>query len=168
MVYIFGIKTNVFKKSNSMMSVLNYLKNEMNQVPRPWVYLSVPPPSHRIRGLVEGPCSFPGTARYLVFVKEPGSHLVCSSTIADLSRCTKCIIMKVVYFNLRRFFSCISIFFNFIKRILFRSRQRKSSRSEDDALPTLVTVASTDLSVNYDQVGNFSVRILVLPFSTLL
>lgn len=166
MVYIFGIKTNVFKKSNSMMSVLNYLKNEMNQVPRPWVYLSVPPPTHRIRGPVEGPCSFPGTARYLVFVKEPGSHLVCSSTIADVSRYTKCIIMKVVYFNLRRFFSCISIFFNFIKRILFRSRQRKSSRSEDDALPTLVTVASTDPPVSYDQVGNFSV--LVLPFSTLL
>ena len=100
----------------------------------------------------------------LSFVKEPGRHLVCSSTNADVSY-TKCIIMKVVHFNFRRFFSCFSILFNFIKRILFRSRQRKSSRSEDDVLPTLVTVAS-DPQVNYDQVGNFSV--LVLPLSTLL
>lgn len=100
----------------------------------------------------------------LSFVKEPGRHLVCSSTNADVSY-TKCIIMKVVHFNFRRFFSCFSILFNFIKRILFRSRQRKSSRSEDDVLPTLVTVAS-DPQVNHDQVGNFSV--LVLPLSTLL
>lgn len=100
----------------------------------------------------------------LSFVKEPGRHLVCSSTNADVSY-TKCIIMKVVHFNFRRFFSCFSILFNFIKRILFRSRQRKSSRSEDDILPTLVTVASHP-QVNYDQVGNFSV--LVLPLSTLL
>ena len=83
---------------------------------------------------------------------------------ADVSY-TKCIIMKVVHFNFRRFFSCFSILFNFIKRILFRSRQRKSSRSEDDVLPTLVTVAS-DPQVDHDQVGNFSV--LVLPLSTLL
>ena len=99
------------------------------------------------------------------FVKEPGRHLVCSSTNADVSPYTKCIIMKVVHFNFRRFFSCFSILFNFIKRILFRSRQRKSSRSEDDVLPTLVTVAS-DPPLNHDQVGNFSV--LVLPLSTLL
>lgn len=98
------------------------------------------------------------------FVKEPGRHLVCSSTYADVSY-TKYIIMKVVHFNFRRFFSCFSILFNFIKRILFRSRQRKSSRSEDDVLPTLVTVAS-DTPVNHDQVGNFSV--LVLPVSALL
>ena len=60
--------------------------------------------------------------------------------------------MKVVQFNFRRFFSCLSVFFNFLKRILFRGRQRKSSQSEDDALPTSVTVDSTDPA---DQVSNF-------------
>lgn len=147
------------------MLVSNYLKNEMNQVPRRHTLsatLSVPsPPSSGIlvsTMLVSRHRSLPS------FVKEPGRHLVCSSTNADVPY-TKCIIMKVVHFNFRRFFSCFSILFNFIKRILFRSRQRKSSRSEDDVLPTLVTVAS-DSPVNHDQVGNFSV--LVLPVSALL
>lgn len=149
------------------MLVSNYLKNEMNQVPRRHTLsatLSVPSPPSSGPRILWVPCSFPSTARYLVLWKEPGRHLVCSSTNADVSY-TKCIIMKVVHFNFRRFFSCFSILFNFIKRILFRSRQRKSSRSEDDVLPTLVTVAS-DPPVNHDQVGNFSV--LVLPVSALL
>ena len=149
------------------MLVSNYLKNEMNQVPRRHTLsatlsatLSVPsPPSS---GILVSTKLVSSHRSLSSFVKEPGRHLVCSSTNADVSY-TKCIIMKVVHFNFRRFFSCFSILFNFIKRILFRSRQRKSSRSEDDVLPTLVTVAS---DLNHDQVGNFSV--LVLPVSALL
>ena len=140
------------------MLVSNYLKNEMNQVPRRHTLsatLSVPsPPSS---GILVSTKLVSSHRSLSSFVKEPGRHLVCSSTNADVSY-TKCIIMKVVHFNFSRFFSCFSILFNFIKRILFRSRQRKSSRSEDDVLPTLVTVAS---DLNHDQVGNFSV--LVLP-----
>ena len=147
------------------MLVSNYLKNEMNQVPQRHTLsatLSVPsPPSS---GILVSTMLVSSHRSLSSFVKEPGRHLVCSSTNADVSY-TKCIIMKVVHFNFRRFFSCFSILFNFIKRILFRSRQRKSSRSEDDVLPTLVTVAS-DSPVNHDQVGNFSV--LVLPVSALL
>ena len=147
------------------MLVSNYLKNEMNQVPRRHTLsatLSVPsPPSS---GILVSTILVSSHRSLSSFVKEPGRHLVCSSTNADVSY-TKCIIMKVVHFNFRRFFSCFSILFNFIKRILFRSRQRKSSRSEDDVLPTLVTVAS-DPPINHDQVGNFSV--LVLPVSAVL
>ena len=147
-----------------MMLVSNYLKNEMNQVPRRHLECNL---ECTLSSLLGDSCQYHACFQsplVIQFVKEPGRHLVCSSTNADVS-CTKCIIMKVVHFNFRRFFSCFSILFNFIKRILFRSRQRKSSRSEDDVLPTLVTVAS-DSPVNHDQVGNFSV--LVLPLSTLL
>ena len=58
--------------------------------------------------------------------------------------------MKVVQFNFRRVFSCFSFLINFIKNILFRRRQRKSSQTENETLPTSVMVTSGDSA--HDQV----------------
>ena len=62
--------------------------------------------------------------------------------------------MKIVHLNFRRFFSCFSFFISFIKKILFRGRQRKSSQSDKDSIPTSVTVSK-------DQVG-FKLKLICL------
>lgn len=58
--------------------------------------------------------------------------------------------MKVVRVSFRRFFSCVSFLISFIKNILFRRRQRKSSQTENETLPTSVTVTSGNST--HDQV----------------
>lgn len=54
--------------------------------------------------------------------------------------------MKIVHFTFRRFFSCFSFFITFIKKILFRGRQRKSSQGDKDSIPTSVTVSRDQVS----------------------
>lgn len=73
--------------------------------------------------------------------------------------------MKIVHFNFRRFFSCFSFFITFIKKILFRGRQRKSSQSDKDSIPTSVAV-SRDQALEgegeweeWDQMEEFSVKV---------
>ena len=56
--------------------------------------------------------------------------------------------MKVVQVSFRRFFSCVSFLISFIKNILFRRRQRKSSQTENETLPTSVMVTSGDSAHN--------------------
>ncbi|XP_078384554.1 receptor-binding cancer antigen expressed on SiSo cells-like isoform X2 [Oculina patagonica] len=74
--------------------------------------------------------------------------------------------MKIVRFNFGRFFSCFSFFISFIKRILFRGRQRKSSQSESGSL--LVTVGNDSAAEKalggdeweeWGQVEEFSVKV---------
>lgn len=54
--------------------------------------------------------------------------------------------MKIVHFTFRRFFSCFSFLITFIKKILFRGRQRKSSQGDKDSIPTSVTVSRDQVS----------------------
>lgn len=70
-----------------------------------------------------------------------------------------------MHFNFRRFFSCFSFFITFIKKILFRGRQRKSSQSDKDSIPTSVAV-SRDQALEgereweeWDQMEEFSVKV---------
>lgn len=73
--------------------------------------------------------------------------------------------MKIVHFTFRRFFSCFSFFITFIKKILFRGRQRKSSQGDKDSIPTSVTV-SRDQQLEgeeqweeWEQMEEFSVKV---------
>lgn len=78
-------------------------------------------------------------------------------------------IMKVVQVSFRRFFSCVSFLISFIKNILFKRRQRKSSQTENETLPTSVMVTSGDSAHNQEggndeweewgQMEEFSVKV---------
>ena len=82
------------------------------------------------------------------FVRPRPNSVVLHDRVRNKVEKEREFIMKVVQVSFRRFFSCVSFLISFIKNILFRRRQRKSSQTENETLPTSVMVTSGDSAHN--------------------